>query len=348
VSFASLDSWIDRGALPDSVLRFGIRRLIGGRLRAERRRAASDPEAGTEAWIGRLSSGPISLEPDAANAQHYEVPARFFELVLGPRMKYSCALWPPGVDSLAGAEEAMLARTAERAGIADGQRVLDLGCGWGSLALWIAERYPGCEVVAVSNSRSQGEWIRTAAARRGLGNVEHRVADVGRLALDESFDRVVSVEMFEHLRNYDELLARIAGWLRPDGRLFVHVFCHSGLTYAFEDRGASDWMTRHFFRHGLMPAAGLLPRFDRDLEVEASWIVPGAHYQKTSEAWLRNLDRRREEAVALFEAAHGAGAGRAWVERWRVFFLACAELFGTSGGSEWQVAQYRFAPRSPG
>jgi len=335
---------LDRGLVPDAIVRLGIRRLLSRRL-ADERRAAPDARRSLAAWVDRLRESPIASAPDQANVQHYEVPARFFELVLGPRLKYSSGYWPPGVETLAASEEAMLALAAERAGIADGQRILDLGCGWGSFALWLAERYPASTVLAVSNSRTQGDFVRAAAERRGLANVRHRVANVEELVLDERFDRVVSIEMFEHMRNYEALLGKIAAWLAPGGRLFVHLFCHRELTYPFVDAGPDDWMARHFFAGGLMPSYDLLPRFDRDLELEERWQVPGTHYQRTSEAWLANLDARRGEVRSLFEASYGRGCGALWVERWRVFFLACAELFGSAGGAEWLVAHYRLRAR---
>jgi cyclopropane-fatty-acyl-phospholipid synthase len=337
MSFASALRLVDRGLVPDPLIRVGIRKLLRERLESERRNAIPP-----DAWIERLRREPVSSEPEAAKAQHYEVPSRFFELVLGPRLKYSSGYWPAGVDTLAASEEAMLGLAASRAGLADGQRILDLGCGWGSIALWMAERFPASEIEALSHSRSQGEWIAREAARRGLPNVRHRLADVGSLELDGGFDRVVSVEMFEHMRNYETLLERISRWLRPDGELFVHIFCHRELAYTFEDSGPDDWMARHFFTGGLMPAYDLLPRFDRHLACQERWLVDGTHYQRTCEAWLANLDRHRPEIEALFERTYGAGQGSTWVERWRVFFLACAELFGFAGGSEWQVAHYRF------
>jgi len=340
-----ISALLDRGLVPDALIRFGIRRLLAQRLRDEWRRAPADPAARLAQWVTRLSAEPVAFATEAANRQHYEVPADFFRRVLGPHLKYSCCLWPEGTETLAAAEEEMLAATARRARIEDGQTVLDLGCGWGALSLYLAERFPACRILAVSNSRSQGAWITAEAARRGLGNVRHQVADVSAFAPAERFDRIVSVEMFEHVRNYAVLFERIASWLLPGGHLFVHVFCHRELTYAFEDEGPGDWMARHFFTGGLMPAAGLLPAFQGPLTLAEQWPVSGLHYQKTAEAWLAQLDASRNAVLSLFEQVYGAGQGRLWLERWRIFFMACAELFGAAGGEEWRVQHHLFTAR---
>jgi cyclopropane-fatty-acyl-phospholipid synthase len=265
------------------------------------------------------------------------MPARFFTRVLGPHLKYSSCYYPPGVRALADAERAMLELTAARAELADGQRILDLGCGWGSLSLWAAARFPNARITAVSNSAGQRAFIEAAAAARGLPNLSVITADVRTLELaPRSFDRVVSVEMFEHMRNYRDLLARIAGWLAPGGALFVHVFAHRRHAYPFEDGGSSDWMARAFFTGGLMPSVDLLPRFQDHLRVAASWQLDGTHYARTAEAWHDNLLAHRAEVIELL------GDPR-WFHRWRVFFLACAEMFGYREGREWLVAHYRFA-----
>jgi cyclopropane-fatty-acyl-phospholipid synthase len=335
----------EAGRIPDAALRWGIRRLLRQRLRGL---PLHDPEASSawqQAFREERRSGPIAPLPHLANAQHYEVSPAFFERVLGPRLKYSCALWSDGVHDLAAAEIAMLALSCERAEIADGMRVLDLGCGWGSLSLWIAERFPRCRVLAVSNSKAQREWILSRCARGGITNVEVVTADVNGFDPGERFDRVVSVEMFEHVRNHELLLARIAEWLEPRGKLFVHHFAHRACAYPFETGGDDDWMGRHFFSGGMMPADDLLLHCQRDLVVEDQWRVSGVHYQKTCEAWLANQDAQRGALRPVLAQIHGADAAHLWHVRWRLFFLACAELFGFRGGNEWWVTHVRMAKR---
>jgi cyclopropane-fatty-acyl-phospholipid synthase len=326
-----IERLVDSGRVPEPVLRAGIRAVCALRLRDEAR-------ADRRAFVDGLAAAPIAIATDAANAQHYEVPARFFALVLGPHLKYSSCYFPAGTVALADAERAMLELTAARAGLADGQAILDLGCGWGSLSLWAAARLPRARITAISNSAGQRAFIEAAAAARGLTNLRVITADVRALALPaRAFDRVVSVEMFEHMRNYRDLLARIAGWLAPGGALFVHVFAHRRHAYPFEDAGASDWMARAFFTGGLMPSVALLRRFQDDLRVTGEWQLDGTHYARTAEAWHANLLAHRDEAIEAL------GDARSF-HRWRVFFLACAEMFGYREGREWLVAHYRFAP----
>jgi cyclopropane-fatty-acyl-phospholipid synthase len=336
----------ERGWLPDALIRAGIRRLCAARLREER---AGDLEPAWQRFRDRLAAltqSPIAIETEAANAQHYELPARFFELCLGPRLKYSACYWDESTRDLAAAEERMLELYAERAQLADGQEILELGCGWGSLTLWMAARHPRARITAVSNSASQRRFIEARCTAGGIGNVQVLTCDVNRLELEHGrFDRVVSIEMFEHMRNYRELLARIARWTKPGGKLFVHIFCHRELMYPFETAGDDNWLGRYFFTGGLMPAADTLLWFQNDFAVEDTWRLGGHHYRKSAEAWLINQDHHRDEVMAVLRAAYGSDA-RLWHQRWRLFWMACAELFGYRGGNEWMVGHYRFVRRA--
>jgi cyclopropane-fatty-acyl-phospholipid synthase len=336
----------ESGRLPEAVLRRGVRAVVAGRAR-ELARGGPQIWANREAAMVRsMREAPVAVATDAANEQHYEVPPPFFDLALGTRRKYSCAWWGPGVDDLDSAERAMLDLVAERAQLTDGQRILDLGSGWGSFSLYAAARYPQARITAVSNSHAQRDDVAKRAAQLGLDNLEVLVGDANDLEFPPgSFDRVVSVEMFEHLRNWPAMLARIRSWLTPEGRAFVHVFCHRDVPYPFEDRGPGDWMAREFFTGGIMPSDDLMLRFADDLSVEARWRIDGRHYARTARAWLANLDRRRDEALVVFAADHGRRGARRQVARWRLFFLACEELFGFRDGAEWWVAHYRLAPR---
>ena len=330
----------ERGRLPDWLIRTGIRRLLRNRLREEH---ADQPEIHAETFADRIEAlgrSEIAIETDAANEQHYEVPAAFYRRVLGRHLKYSSGLWGGGADDLDGAEARMLEVTCDRARLADGQRILELGCGWGSLTLWMGENFPASRITAVSNSSSQREYIMGEAASRGLDNIEVLTCDVNRLELDGGFDRVVSVEMFEHVRNYRQLLGRISGWLKPEGLLFVHIFCHRTLMYPFETHGEDNWMGRHFFTGGLMPAADTLLCFQQDLQFDRRWLVNGNHYAKTARAWLDRLDADRRGVLETL------GGDAVQLQRWRMFFMACEELFAFRDGSEWMVGHYLFANRA--
>jgi cyclopropane-fatty-acyl-phospholipid synthase len=326
---------IERDMLPDRILRKGIRHLLRLRLREE-------SAGGPEVWqtrrlelIEAMRNSPIAIATDRANTQHYEVPTRFFELCLGKHLKYSCALWNDGTQSLNDAEDAMLALTCERARLEDGQSILDLGCGWGSLSLYMAMRFPNSDITAVSNSQTQREFIETRARALGLRRLRVLTVDANSLQMDRRFDRIVSVEMFEHMRNAETLMARIASWMEPESRFFMHIFCHNRFPYFFEVRDETDWMARHFFTGGMMPSADLPLSFQRDLECIQRWDVNGVHYQKTAEAWLDNMDRHKAEILDVLKT-------RKMFAYWRVFFMTCAELFGYQNGEEWLVCHYVF------
>jgi cyclopropane-fatty-acyl-phospholipid synthase len=334
----------ESGLVPDVLVRAGIRKLC-----SQRRDEICD-QNGAELtdFVERMNAAPVALVPELANEQHYEVPADFFDLVLGAHRKYSCCYWGGGITNLDEAEQQSLAITCQRAKLRDGMNILELGCGWGSLSLWMASHYPNSNVTSVSNSASQKEFIEKEAASLGLTNIRVITADMNDFSIDSKFDRVVSLEMFEHMRNYGELFGRISRWLNPEGLFFMHIFCHRSAAYEYVDRGPADWMSRHFFSGGIMPSGDLPARFQEDLQLVDQWRWSGKHYQQTAEAWLRNMDERRYAVMPVLEDTYGKGEARKWFARWRIFFLAVSEMFGMDGGREWGVGHYLFRPKAQG
>ncbi|HEY3811758.1 MAG TPA: cyclopropane-fatty-acyl-phospholipid synthase family protein [Caulobacteraceae bacterium] len=333
---ASTVTALEAAPLPDVLRKQAVSWLVG----AARKRLARAPSDFEQHFAETMATRPIAEHADAANAQHYEVPSAFFRQVLGPRLKYSCCLYDDGVTSLADAETRALSETCAHAGLKDGQAVLELGCGWGSLSLWIAERYPHSTITAVSNSATQRAHIMAQAQARGLTNLNVVTADMNDFRTGERFDRVVSVEMFEHMSNWRSLFARVRGWLKEDGRVFIHVFTHRSTPYRFDHADKSDWIAQHFFTGGIMPSHGLIKRFPDLFEVEDEWVWNGAHYQKTALDWLANFDARIDVLRPILKSTYGRDA-RLWEQRWRLFFLATAGLFGDSQGREWAVSHYR-------
>jgi cyclopropane-fatty-acyl-phospholipid synthase len=330
---------IERVSLPDAVTEAGISFLVD----RTRRKLAREGNTRVAEFARIMARHPIAVRPEAANAQHYEINVEFFGLVLGPRRKYSCCLYDSGTNTLAEAEEFALTQTAAHAGLADGQDILELGCGWGSLSLWMASRYPSARITAVSNSQGQRDYIEGQAAILGLGNLRIITADMNDFASADTFDRVVSVEMFEHMTNWQSLLRRVHGWLRPDGRLFLHVFSHHSAPYLFDMADKEDWIAQHFFTGGIMPSHGLIRHVAEMFDVEADWRWSGEHYARTARDWLSNLDRNESAVMDVLRDVYGTGAPL-WKLRGRLFFLATAGLFGHAGGAEWGVSHYRLRP----
>ena len=343
---------LESNRVPDWLIRNRIRALLADRLREEDKGDPERQQAHLMALVRQLRESPIAINTAEANEQHYEVPTAFYLQVLGKHLKYSSCYYDSfdvarAAQGLDAAEARMLQLTCERARLADGDRILELGCGWGSLSLWMAEHFPRARITAVSNSRTQKQFIDARAAERGLTNLEIVTCDVNRLQFDDgrSFDRVVSVEMFEHMRNYETLLARVASWMAPAATLFVHIFTHHRYAYPFEVRDESDWMAKYFFTGGIMPSDDLLHYFQKDVRLLDHWHVDGRHYQLTAEAWLQNMDARRAQVMPVLEQAYGADNALKWWVYWRVFFMSCAELWGYGGGREWLVSHYLFERR---
>lgn len=337
-----MTSLLQSNLVPDTVIRQGIRRLLKMRLKEI---YAGGVEATQERFSGLLDTlkdSPIAVNTQDANEQHYEVPAPFYQHVLGSHLKYSSGYWTSQTQTLDGAELVMLQKTLSRADIHPNMDVLDLGCGWGSFSLFAAAQHPDCNFTAVSNSASQRAFIEQQASDRGISNLRVVTADINDLQLTQQFDRVVSVEMFEHMRNYERLLAKVSSWLKDDGKLFVHIFTHRLHAYLFEVRDETDWMAKYFFTGGIMPSDHLLLYFCKDFRIERHWRVNGTHYQKTADAWLKNMDAHRGEIQPLFAAIYGEKEVSRWWSYWRIFFMSCSELWGYEDGNEWFVSHYLF------
>jgi len=352
--FMNYELLLDKNLIPDFLIRFGIRRMLANKLRLESAGGPQEIEKRFLAYLAELRQSPIAIDTDKANEQHYELPPTFFRTVLGRHLKYSSGYWPDlkaglpprGQAAFDASEEAMLELYRERAGLADGQTVLDLGCGWGSFSLWAAQKFPQSQFLGVSNSAPQRLFIESEAKLRGLRNLRIITADMNTFDTQERFDRIVSVEMLEHMRNYGPLFKKISNWMKPDARFFVHIFAHRDLAYPFIDQGAGSWMARYFFSGGQMPSRNLFSFFQDDLKLSSQWTVSGKHYQKTCEAWLKKMDAAQEHIMPLFEETYGRRNALRWWVYWRVFFMACAELFGFRGGTEWAVEHYLFTKKS--
>lgn len=335
-----LNNLLEREILPDSLIRYGVRLLLKQRLKQEDKGSPKLNKQQLLNFSNQLRNEPIAVHTEDANEQHYEVPAEFFEMVLGKNLKYSCAFWQNGGSNLDKAETDMLSLTSDRAQLGDRQTILDLGCGWGSLSLFVAEKYPNAKITAVSNSKIQKQYIKNQIQQRSIHNLKVVTSDIREFHTSQKFDRIVSTEMFEHMRNYEKLLNKLAGFLEKDGKLFIHIFTHKTFAYLFEVNGSADWMAKHFFTGGMMPSEDLLYHFNSDLKIEKQWRVNGKHYQRTSEAWLKNMDNNKDSILQIFKRGYGDDlTPRMWAY-WRIFFMACAELFGYNEGNEWMVNHY--------
>lgn len=341
---------VEKGYVPDVITRAAMRKLMARRLLDESSGDGEERSRRFNAFLAELRASPIAIETKAANEQHYEVPAEFFHLHLGPRLKYSCALYTDGNETLAQAEDKMFALYAQRAELKDGMRILDLGCGWGSLSLWLAEHYPKSQIIGLSNSNGQRQFIMQRAKERGFNNLTILTGNIVDFEiphghLDRGFDRVMSIEMFEHMKNYGLLLRKISNWMNPDAKLFVHIFVHKLLAYHFEDKDQTDWMSRYFFTGGTMPSENLLLNFQDDVQLQQQWWVSGTHYEKTSNHWLAGMDGNKAAIMKVFREGYGEKEAAIWFNRWRMFYMAVAELFGYNHGNEWGVGHYLFTKR---
>jgi cyclopropane-fatty-acyl-phospholipid synthase len=340
------NSLLEKNKIPDALIRIGIRKLLKQRLRDEKKASSELQQQHLMLLIEELKNSPIAVNTTDANEQHYEVPTEFYKYCLGKYLKYSSGFWKDGVTDIDTSEEDMLQLTCERAEFQNGQNVLELGCGWGSLSLFMAAKYPQSNFTVVSNSRTQKIFIDDHAEKRGITNLAVITADMNTFNIENKFDRVVSVEMFEHMRNYEKLMKKISSFLNPGGKLFVHIFTHKKCAYKFEVKDETDWMSKYFFTGGIMPSDDLLFYFDDDMKMEKHWHVSGLHYSKTSEAWLKNMDKHKKEIMPIFDRTYGEKNSLKWWVYWRIFFMSCAELWKYNNGNEWMVSHYLFIKNS--
>lgn len=339
------DSLLEKNKVPDFALRLGIRKLLKERLHQEKKETVELQQAHLMKLIAELKESPIAINTAEANEQHYEVPTAFYKFCLGSNLKYSSGYWNEGVLDIDTSENDMLEITCSRAELTDGQDILELGCGWGSLSLYMAKKYPQSSITAVSNSKTQKIYIDEQAQLRGIKNLTIITVNINDFTIEKKFDRVVSVEMFEHMRNYQKLMHKIADCLKINGKLFVHIFTHKDFAYKFEVLDETDWMSKYFFTGGIMPSDDLLLYFNEHLSIEKHWHVSGLHYSKTSESWLQNMDKNKSQIMPLFESTYGKDQAVKWWVYWRLFYMACAELWGYNNGEEWIVSHYLFTKK---
>jgi cyclopropane-fatty-acyl-phospholipid synthase len=337
-----LTTLAEKGGLPDFLVRYGIRNLLKNRLNKININNIENSNVHLQKFLSMMGSSEVALVPELANEQHYEVPPDFFKLILGKNLKYSCGYWENEKNSLNDSEESALAISTERAMIKDGEDVLDLGCGWGSFSLRNAKIYSKSRFTAVSNSKRQKLEIDKIAKENNLENLEVITDDINYFVPNKSYDRIVSIEMFEHIRNYKEMFKRVSDWLNPSGTFFMHIFCHRSVPYEFIEINEDDWMAKYFFSGGIMPSLNLPLNFQEDLSIINQWVWSGSHYQKTSNAWLKNMDRNKREILYILSETYGKNDEYLWWMRWRMFFMSCAELFGYDNGQEWLVSHYLF------
>jgi cyclopropane-fatty-acyl-phospholipid synthase len=339
-----IDKMISKGFVPDFILRKGINSLLKKRLTDEYGDKFDVTESRRHKIVQELMESPVAIETDKANDQHYMVPPEFFLNSLGSHLKYSCGHWDRA-KTLDDAELEMLELTIKRAGIQDGDKILELGHGWGAITLFMAKKFPNSSITAVSNSKFQGDFILDRARERGLTNIKINTADVANLQLSDKYDRVISVEMFEHMRNYKELLKRISSWLSVNGTLFVHIFVHKEISYKFDVVDETDWMSKYFFSGGIMPSEHLLYYFKDDMQVDQHWRINGTHYGKTARGWLDKMDSNKQAIMQIFESHYPKGESKKWFNYWRIFFMSCEELWNYNKGSEWFVGHYLLKKR---